>query len=62
MWFLIKSWHVERFQSRIGLPKAYCGKWGYMDSKTAAELPADEKSCESCLRILKREEENNKSV
>lgn len=52
-WFEIKSWHALRFESRGGLPKAYCGKWGSVDSEREEELPA-EKSCESCLRIIGR--------
>lgn len=52
-WFKIRSWHAVKFESRVGIPRAYCGKWGAADAPVADELPA-EKSCESCLRITAR--------
>ena len=52
-WFKIRSWHAYELTSRIGTPKAYCGKWGLPNAQLVEDLPAG-KSCESCLRIVAR--------
>jgi hypothetical protein len=55
-WILIRSWHrIEK----IGLTAdTLCGRHPELaGSVLVHDLPADGKSCESCLRILLRREE-----
>jgi len=48
-WVKIKSWHIVG----IDLPDAYLTRCGRRatNTYTEADLPMDEKSCESCLRL-----------
>jgi hypothetical protein len=53
-WFQIRSWHAVKFESRAGVPAAYCGRWGTFTTKVVEDLPGTEKSCETCLRLVAR--------
>ena len=54
-WVRIRSWHRVTFDSRGGQHRTRCGLWAPRDAQTAAELPLDEKSCETCLRLTARD-------
>lgn len=52
-YFKIRSWHIRR--EPVTTPwKAYCGQRVRHTSEVSNELPGDEKSCETCLRISHR--------
>lgn len=54
-WFKIKSWHIYNQVSRGNVPLSACGRWGALAGGVIAEIvddrPANEKSCETCLRL-----------
>lgn len=59
MWVKIRSWHVFRTWTRAGQALTECGRRVGPDTVvTADELPGNEKSCESCLRIVTRAEDH----
>ena len=55
MWAKIISWHIVKFDSRGGLHRTLCGRWAPKmlgpNENIYPDFPADEKTCESCLRI-----------
>ena len=54
---LIKKWHRMTAESRGGLFKTRCGLW--TGNATHVEgIPLDRNTCESCLRLAVRDEEN----
>lgn len=53
-WIRIRSWHAIRTWTRVpGRAITLCGLTAEGDSRL--EFPADEKSCESCLRMLAKQ-------
>lgn len=55
-WFKIRSWHIASSAvSRSSVPLSICGRWGSLENGVVAPVvenrPANEKTCESCLRI-----------
>jgi hypothetical protein len=56
-WFKLKSWHAYRYTSRGSRYIARCGKWTNGGDPLSNVLPLDERSCESCLRLLKHDAE-----
>ena len=57
-WVKIRSWHGIRFTTRGGGHKTLCGRYPVKGSPEVQDLPSDEKSCESCLKIITRQMEN----
>lgn len=56
-WVKIRSWHAVTFDSRGGLHHTRCGLWAKIEAPQADDLPVNEKSCESCLRLIQRDED-----
>jgi hypothetical protein len=52
LWVKIRSWHAV---GKGGDTR--CGRQFWADAPSAFDLPMGEKSCETCLRWLKRDEE-----
>jgi hypothetical protein len=52
-WVKIKSWHAVKSYSRAAWVETHCGRWASHSPEVVEELPA-EKSCETCLRIVAR--------
>jgi hypothetical protein len=48
------SWHIV---GRMRGGATRCGRWIPVPSPSADDLPLDEKSCETCLRLDKRDRE-----
>lgn len=46
------SWHVESAPD-----ETRCGRWLDADAPRSDDLPIGEKSCESCLRLVARDQE-----
>lgn len=56
-WVKIRSWHAIKFWSRGNVPMTYCNSpWTKLGQEVVDDLPA-EKSCETCLRIVARIED-----
>jgi hypothetical protein len=67
----LRSWHVEALTFRSGLVRTRCGLLARVEgtiaaagpgvpvnvSETAANLPLDAKSCETCLRLSQHDED-----
>jgi hypothetical protein len=51
LWVKIKSWHL------VANGRTRCGRLYAIPSPTVDDLPLDERSCESCLRLHERDEE-----
>lgn len=58
-YFKIRSWHITRTISRAGWYIGFCGKVAVPvhGDLLSDELPGDEKSCESCLKIARRNQD-----
>ena len=56
-YFKIRSWHILKFVSRAGWYFAVCGRVSKKLPETASDFPALEKTCESCLRIVRMNED-----
>ncbi len=54
-WGRIKSWHIVYGYSRAGLGLTPCGRSVRHPAAIRDGYPADEKTCESCLRWLERQ-------
>lgn len=55
----IRSWHIVKLITRASWYKTYCGRLiKDADALIEHDLPA-EKSCETCLRAFKRQEEDS---
>ena len=54
-WAKLRSWHYVRTFTRVpGGFITMCGRSG-RSTNFANQFPSNEKSCESCLRIIRRE-------
>jgi len=51
-WVKIRSWHAIRPHDHFG-PSTYCGRTPKDNAEVVDELPTA-KSCETCLRIVAR--------
>lgn len=49
-WVVIRSSHVENGVTRLGLHTTLCGR--VASGVPVDDMPADVKTCETCLRIL----------
>lgn len=45
------SWHRIAFESRGGTPKTLCGRWARGVLTRGETFDANDKTCESCLRL-----------
>jgi hypothetical protein len=55
-WVRIDSWHLLATWTRVpGRALTLCGRT-VQDPPTSAELPGNEKSCETCLRLFAGEQ------
>jgi hypothetical protein len=53
-WVKIKSWHAVKDEVGIFGAHTFCGR--YADGPQAEDLPS-EKSCETCLRLVARQQD-----
>jgi hypothetical protein len=53
-WVKIRSWHAVKFDTRGSLHATYCGRFAAREAELLEDLP-NEKSCESCLRIVAKQ-------
>ena len=56
-WIKARSWHVYAFTYRGGTHRTRCGRTLPADAPTSPSLPLEEKSCETCTRLVLHDEE-----
>jgi len=54
-WVRIRSWHLAVQSRALGAVPTRCGRWA--EGLAVSDLPLEAKSCETCLRLLARDQE-----
>lgn len=49
-WVRLRSWHLQKFVTDMGLIRTYCGRRTAGDVEQVDVRP-EGKACESCLRV-----------
>lgn len=55
----IRSWHRVALYSRAGIAKTRCGRWADFAAPQSDGLDLGERSCETCLRLVLKDEETS---
>ena len=54
-WVRIRSWHLVTPSRALGAVPTRCGLWA--DGEVVRDLPSNQKTCETCLKLLARDQE-----